>query len=365
MKRILPVLLILPFLASCDNAPRYKITAELSSNDLDGKTVYMKPIEKTGLGLSVDSAVVKGNTFTMKGSVVDPSLYVLILDKVSVPLFLENGNIKVNADLENPKDSKVSGTGLNDLFQKYRDGSAVIESELEKAAKQYQDGGEMAEEMIEEFMNERQRLSDELTNYGINFMKENPNNLVTAYVLVVSAQNLADKDLIEIYSKFDENVKNSIFAKDLEETISSIKVIEGEKFIDLKLQKPDGTEMSISDYAGQGKYVLLDFWASWCGPCRRENPNVVAEYAKYKDKGFEIIGISLDENKDKWIQGIKDDKITWPQMSDLKGWESEAVSTYGIKGIPFTVLLDKEGNVIAKNLRGRSLSNKLGELMPD
>ena len=123
---------------------------------------------------------------------------------------------------------------------------------------------------------------------------------------------------------------------------------------------PDGKKLSLSDL--RGKVVLLDFWASWCGPCRRENPNVVRVYDKYKDKGFEILGISLDQNRENWLGAIAADKLTWLHVSDLKGWQSAVGKLYGVSGIPFTVLVDKQGKVIAKGLRGAALEAKLAEL---
>lgn len=123
---------------------------------------------------------------------------------------------------------------------------------------------------------------------------------------------------------------------------------------------PDGKKMSLTDL--RGKYVLIDFWASWCGPCRRENPNVVRLYEKYKSKGFDILGVSLDTNKDKWVAAIKKDKLSWHHISDLKGWSSELSKPYGVRGIPYTVLIDKEGNIIGKRLRGAALEAKLKEL---
>ncbi len=135
----------------------------------------------------------------------------------------------------------------------------------------------------------------------------------------------------------------------------------GEVATNISGATPEGKTMSLLDL--RGKYVLIDFWASWCGPCRRENPNVVRLYEKYKDKGFDILGVSLDTNKDKWVQAIKKDNLNWHHISDLKGWSSQLSKPYGVRGIPYTVLVDKEGNIIAKRLRGASLEAKLKELL--
>jgi thiol-disulfide isomerase/thioredoxin len=199
------------------------------------------------------------------------------------------------------------------------------------------------------------------------YMDENPNSIFTALILLKSLSQGIEEDLIQgYYDKFDENIKNSVLGSLIGERIERMKIKEiaiDELFRDMTMKTPDDENISISDYAGKGKYVLLDFWASWCGPCRAENPKVVSLYNDYKNKGFEIVGISLDENKDAWIKGIKDDGITWPQMSDLKGWKSEATIKYSIQGIPFTVLLDKEGKVIAKNLKIEELRHKISTLI--
>lgn len=134
----------------------------------------------------------------------------------------------------------------------------------------------------------------------------------------------------------------------------------GEMATNITGATPEGKQMSLTDL--RGKYVLIDFWASWCGPCRRENPNVVRLYEKYKDKGFDVLGVSLDTNKDKWVAAIKKDKLAWHHISDLKGWSSQLSKPYGVRGIPYTVLIDKEGNIIGKRLRGPALEAKLKEL---
>jgi peroxiredoxin len=129
---------------------------------------------------------------------------------------------------------------------------------------------------------------------------------------------------------------------------------------EIKLENPEGKLISSKDYLG--KVVLLDFWASWCMPCRMENPNVVKAYQKYHDKGFEILGVSLDNNKDKWVQAIAKDQLTWNHISDLKGWGSSATQIFKFSSIPLTILIGKDGKILAKNLRGPALEEKLEEL---
>ena len=135
----------------------------------------------------------------------------------------------------------------------------------------------------------------------------------------------------------------------------------GQPAPELRLPSPDGKEIALSDF--RGKVVLIDFWASWCGPCRREMPNVVKAYEKYRNKGFEIFGVSLDQEKSRWVEAIAADRITWPQVSDLKHWQSDAARIYNVQAIPYTVLIDREGKILAKNLRGEELDSKLAEVL--
>lgn len=186
------------------------------------------------------------------------------------------------------------------------------------------------------------------------------------YSSLMAIQALEPDKYSEIYQAVDAglskkypNDKNVRMFHDLVKSMVATMV--GQVAPDISLPNPSGEELSLSSF--KGKVVLIDFWASWCGPCRKEMPNVVKAYAKFKGKGFEIFGVSLDQDQARWEEAIKKDGITWPQVSDLKQWNSSVVRLYNIQGIPYTVLIDREGKILAKNLRGAELESKLMEVL--
>lgn len=182
------------------------------------------------------------------------------------------------------------------------------------------------------------------------------------YASIMAIQGLEPDQYGDLYLALDKGLSakypNDKTVRTFHEVISKmIATTKGQEAPEINLPTPEGKELALSSL--RGKVVLIDFWASWCGPCRKEMPNVVKAYKKYKDKGFEIYGVSLDQDKEKWIEAIKNDGITWPQVSDLKYWQSDVVPLYSIQGIPYTVLLDKEGKIIAKGLRGPELESAI------
>jgi peroxiredoxin len=208
------------------------------------------------------------------------------------------------------------------------------------------------------------RLLDSSKSYAKNFVFTNRNSIVAPYFSLVYLPEAGKEDLLKsVYDTLTPAVKKSYFGTKLEELISSMsKTSIGVMAPDFTQNDPAGQPVSLSSLRGQ--YVLVDFWASWCAPCRQENPNVVNAYNAYKDKGFTIIGVSLDQDKAAWEKAILDDKLTWTHVSDLKYFENAVAKTYGIRSIPASFLLDKEGRIIAKDLRGDALAIKLAELIP-
>jgi thiol-disulfide isomerase/thioredoxin len=337
---------------------------------MDGKTIYLENYlwymqmsdQKT-----LDSAVIHGKQFEFKGKADSSYIGVLVVNNRPYTIFfVENGNVNIEISEDTNNMSIATGTQLNDLYKSFNQRLEPVKGKIDELI-QYARSQERTDELDREVNEKYDVLSQELLQVSINFLNENPGTMLSAFILLNSMSQGIDDELIQSsYDKLDEQVKNSAFGKIIQQEVEKTNIKEiavDEQFRDMTMQTPDDKEISISDYAGKGKYVLLDFWASWCGPCRAENPSIVALYGDYKDKGFEIVGVSLDDNKDAWLKGIKDDGIIWPQMSDLKGWKSEATFKYRIQGIPYTVLLDKEGKVIATNLRGEALRDKIKSLI--
>jgi peroxiredoxin len=280
-------------------------------------------------------------------------------DKVKV-----TGNI---ADLGNTY--KVEGSEETKLFMEFNELSKKRDIRLDSLNKAFQAVME-SEKMDSKKMDSVSRIfegpyntivgaANELT---IDKISRNTNR----YSSLMAIQALEPDRYPEVYKALDEglskkfpNDKNVKLFHDVVQSMMATTI--GQPAPEINLPSPDGADIALSSL--RGKVVLIDFWASWCGPCRKEMPNVVKAYGKYKSKGFEIFGVSLDQEKNRWVEAIQKDGITWPQVSDLKQWGSAVVKQYNIQGIPYTVLLDKEGKILAKNLRGEELDKKLSEVL--
>ena len=244
---------------------------------------------------------------------------------------------------------KMAGSPMEDLMKEYSE-----------AHEKY--NGEIPDSLMEGFDKRYDEISEEITATQKQIILENKGNLVPAYFLRTGGDSFG----VEFVESFLKDYKYKD-CKMLEPVVASIS---GEKnkqpgapVVDFVGKDLEGNERHLTDYVGKGQYVLVDFWASWCGPCRGEMPNVKANYEKYHDKGFEVVGISFDDDKEAWAKGVKDLGITWPQISDLKGWQCAASDLYNIKGIPATILYGPDGKVIKSGLRGEELGKTLAEYL--
>ena len=318
----------------------------------------------------IDSAKVVDNRYEFKGPRVDvPKMYFIksadpnCISPIT-PVFIENGVIRVRANADFFLNREVSGTVNNDLFSLY---NAATEYGVDSIRRVF-----VIDRMIhpdkdwETQTKEYNARTDFLNSRNLSVQK----NMVETYKDQVFAPfmiywemkaNLSLDELKAWRQKIDPKLNNHPYTKQLDEYIRLADFGVGSVMPNFTLKTPDGKDISLKDF--KGKYVLVDFWASWCGPCLREMPNVVKLYKECKGKNFEIFGVSLDNKKDAWEKAIKANGMKWPQGSDLKGWGSEPARLCNVSAVPFTVLIDPEGEVIAIDLRGEQLHAKVKEVL--
>ena len=350
-------------LVACNNEPSYKISGTVEGAE-DGKVVYL--LEAKGREqIKLDSAVVTNGTFTFSGR-QDSAVYRVLNIQVSegvrylLDFYLENGNI--NAKLG--KESTITGTLNNDAYQAFKDGYNGLMKEYRDLQMKFRTDSTLTEEQKEDIKKQLSGANDKMGEFFYNAVEANITNAVGANLFPNSYYNFSLEQQKALLAKMPEATLNDARIQRIVKQIETLeKTAVGQKFIDFSMPDPEGKTVKLSDIISKNKYTLIDFWASWCGPCRAEMPNVIAAYNEYNKKGFAIVGVSLDNDEAKWKNAIKEMKMPWAHMSDLKGWQCEGAALYGVNSIPATVLVDQEGTIIERNLRGEAIKEKLAELL--
>ncbi|MDO5663628.1 MAG: redoxin domain-containing protein [Bacteroidia bacterium] len=369
MKKFSILLITAIVLISCQSNKNYKITGTVTDSAYEGKNVYVQEMTANEM-VAVDTAVITNGAFTFEGLADSTVLRFIALDETVNPqkpsrvlTVLEPGNIDIKFD----STITVTGSKLNNDYNTFRKEEEKISKEMRAVSQKYRElasAGLMTDSVDVELNEQFDKMSEDLSTKTADFIKTNIQNPLGKFLFMTSAEMFKPETQREILALTDDAYKAEANIQRIVKRLDNAeKVAIGQKFVDFTMKDTKGNDVSLSDYAGKGKVVLIDFWASWCGPCVAEMPNVVAAYNNYKNKGFEVVGVSLDKEEEKWLAGIKELQMTWPQMSDLLFWETPVVELYAFRGIPHTVLLDKDGTIIAKDLRGAELHNKLNELL--
>ncbi len=247
---------------------------------------------------------------------------------------------------------------LKQKLENYRQRLSVYETQMQELQKQ----AEAEPDKLSEIREQAMTIYQEQVDAMMKIIRENPDNMIPVFFIKDLAYGMDYEELQEVC-----NPKNAYYNHPSMELPKKLlasleKRAPGKMYTDMTLDDMEGKAHKLSEWVGKGQYVMIDFWASWCGPCRQEMPNVVANYKKYHDKGFEIIGVSFDQKADAWKDAVKQMCMEWPQLSDLKGWKASAVDIYGVSSIPASILLDGTGKIVGLNLRAEKLGEKLSEI---
>lgn len=350
------------FFASCNAVDDNKFTLSGQiENAGQLKSILLYEGERVIDSIALDQ---KGR-FYYDGNSPEAALYTLLVGQRPYMLVLQNGEqADFKADLNDAANYTVSGSEtssklreLDALRERFQGQQGALQSEFEQRLS----SGEEMSTLQNELLAKSEKYITELSEQALRFSLENKDDLAGFYGMLIlySVDPTGHEEaminyLDEVKGKFPNNLAVQSLAAHMEE-IKPLSI--GQLAPDFSSVTPEGKEMKLSDFRGQ--YVLLDFWAAWCAPCRQENPNIVAQYHAFKDKGFTVLGVSLDRDRAAWIKAIEDDKLDWTNISDLKMWDSEAGRLYNISAIPASFMIDPDGKIIGKNLRGPALKQFL------
>ena len=359
-KNVLFLIAVVLGLGACtpkDN--NFKVNVSLANGN--DQTVYLQKFVDNA-PVNIDSAVITNETAVLSAEKDNPQiLYALKVKgkRGSMPFFADNKDVTVVGDMNNPKDVKIMASETQAELDAYNDQLDTFETQINNLYAVMQQAFSDNDSIKVDSLNKvGTALMEQQDNFRDDYIKAHPDSFVTHFILDGVKQDYPLDQLKEMVGTF---TTESIYKDDLNDYITQLERLEvGQPFIDFTLMTKDGTELVLSEIIAQNKLTLVDFWASWCGPCRHENPVVKAAYEQFHELGFDVVGVSVDQDEAAWLKAVEEDQLPWSQVRDT---ENKASEDYMIYYIPSNFLFDQNGTMVAKGLRGDDLVAKLAEIL--
>lgn len=369
MRKIVVAVWMAVFISACsDNSEGYVLTGELRGDVENGTKIFLKTTDSLRRTMiELDTALVENGQFTFSGTADVPQLNYIFVDGIrgNAPIIVENGEISFKAQKDSLPFAVLKGTAQNELFMDYLEESRTLSSMSRSMNDDFRKANAAGDTAaVQALREEYLELQERGNTFEKDFVKEHPNALISALILekVLSAKTLPVEEVNTLFDALSPEIKATRPGKRLVELLKTAKATAvGVKAPEFSGPTPDGNQLALNDV--KGKLTLIDFWAAWCKPCRMENPNIVSVYNKYKDKGLNVVGVSLDRKKEDWLGAIESDGLEWNHISHLQYFQDPIAQLYNVNAIPAAFLLDENGVIIAKNLRGAALEEKVAELL--
>ena len=357
------ILFSVALLTSCQSNS-YKISGSVSSSEglADGDTLFVTKDLQTGI--PSDTLIIEDGKFKLSGETDSTALcmiYSAKCNEINAAFFMEPGTIDIQLT-DQPGGSRVGGTTCNNQWQTLNDSVMSIGKEINRIAEHIY-GNNLSQEEQQKGMEQIEKLNKRFAELVVKTAEKNIDNEFGYFLLTYYPEELIDNNTrAKLIKELPAEMRQRTAIKQMEQTINAAaKTAEGSTIKDFTQKTPDGTEISLMDEVKKHKVTVIDFWASWCGPCRQEMPFMMQMYDKLHSKGLGIIGISLDNDKDAWVKGTEALGFTWPQMSDLKGWDNEIAQHFQVTSIPHTIVVDQKGTILRRGLRGEELESFVAE----
>ncbi|MGY8967017.1 MAG: redoxin domain-containing protein [Flavobacteriales bacterium] len=357
-------------ISSCTSLEPNAFVIYGTTDHADGSSVYRIISGPNGQPVTIDSTKVVNGSFELKGTLDQIDINFIFLEGVNgnVPVILEEGSIEMEIFKDSLASSITAGTPSNNNLAQYRESTQGFAKDMRTLVQEINEANTLGDNILAEDLTAKYKaVETNLSVFEKDFMNSNPQSYVATLILerLVTTKAMRSSEAKLIYNGFDPKIKSSVSGKKVEAIINvpSNPTAIGEVAPAFEGPTPTGELVSLASL--KGKVTIIDFWASWCRPCRIENPNLVRLYKRMHDKGLEIVGVSLDKNQSSWARAIEDDGLSWNHVSNLKYWQDPIALLYGVRSIPAAFVLNKEGVIVAKNLRGAQLDAKIEELLSE